>query len=391
MDPDGRGVAADGTRVPFTLPGEVVRLDAGAAVVVEPAPERVAPACRHFGTCGGCAVQHASDAFLAEWKRAQLARVLASRGLAPPLALTPAAPPHSRRRAVFAGRRTKKTVVVGFHARRSEAVFDLVECPLVRPELVAAKPALAAVTRAGATRARPLRLSLTHGPAGLDLDAQDGRTLDANLRASLAALAEAHDFARLAWDGETVALRRPPHQLFGSARVVPPPGAFLQPTAEGEAALLAAVREAVGRAPRTADLFAGCGTFALPLAEAAEVHAVEGEGAMLAALDAGWRATPGLRRVTTERRDLFRRPLLPHELDAFAGVVLDPPRAGAEAQARALAASRVPRIAAASCNPATFARDAAILVAGGYRLEAVTVVDQFRWSTHIELVARFTR
>ena len=188
-----------------------------------------------------------------------------------------------------------------------------------------------------------------------------------------------------------MALRRPPVQTFGRARVVPPPGAFLQATAEGAAALTAAVRDTVGAARRVADLFAGCGTFSLPLAETAEIHAVEGDPPMLAALDAGWRATPGLKAVTTEARDLFRRPLTPGELDRFDAVVIDPPRAGAQAQAQALAAARTPVIAAVSCNPVTFARDAAILVAGGYRLEDLQVIDQFRWSGHVEIAAAFRR
>jgi 23S rRNA (uracil1939-C5)-methyltransferase len=180
-------------------------------------------------------------------------------------------------------------------------------------------------------------------------------------------------------------------QDFGRARVIPPPGAFLQATAEGEAALLAALYEAVDGAARIADLFAGCGTFSLPLAEQAEVHAVEGGAAMIAALDQGWRQAQGLRRVTTEARDLFRRPLTPDELTRYDAVVIDPPRAGAEAQTAELARSRVPVIAAVSCNPVTFARDAAVLAGAGYRLDWVQVVDQFRWSTHVELVARFSR
>ena len=186
-------------------------------------------------------------------------------------------------------------------------------------------------------------------------------------------------------------MRRPPWQGMGRARVAPPPGAFLQATAEGEAALVAAVRGLVGDAARVADLFAGCGTFALPLAERAEVLAVEGEAAMLAALDAGWRKAEGLKRIRVEARDLFRRPLQPAELDRFDAVTIDPPRAGAEAQVRELAASRVPRIAMVSCNPATFARDAEILVAGGYKLGEVRPVDQFRWSGHVELAAAFRR
>jgi 23S rRNA (uracil1939-C5)-methyltransferase len=235
----------------------------------------------------------------------------------------------------------------------------------------------------GATRRRPLRLTVTAGPAGLDVDVRDGRALDAEARSRLAALADAADLARLSWDGEPVAVRRPPVQTMGRAQVVPPPGGFLQATAEGAAALVASAREAVGNARRVADLFAGCGTFALPLAEATEVRAVEADAAMLAALDAAWRGASGLRRIATEARDLFRRPLLAPELD--------PPRAGAEAQARELARAKVGRVAMASCDPATFARDAAILVAGGYRLDWVRPVDQFRWSGHVELAAAFRR
>ncbi|BBU59177.1 hypothetical protein KU6B_54420 [Mameliella alba] len=180
---------------------------------------------------------------------------------------------------------------------------------------------------------------------------------------------------------------RPPHQQFGTALVTPPPGAFLQATATGQEALLSAVLEALAGAKHVADLFAGCGTFALPLAELARVHAVEGDRAMTAALDKGWRQGQGLRHVTTEARDLFRNPLLPDELKRFDGAVIDPPRAGAEAQVAELARARVPRIAHVSCNPVTFARDCARLVAAGYRLDWLQVVDQFRWSTHVELVA----
>jgi 23S rRNA (uracil1939-C5)-methyltransferase len=184
---------------------------------------------------------------------------------------------------------------------------------------------------------------------------------------------------------------RAPTHAFGTAHVTPPPGAFLQATLPAQTAMQAAVAEAVGNAPRVADLFSGCGTFALPLAATAEVHAVESAGDMLAALDQGWRHATGLKRVTTETRDLFRNPLLPEELARYDAVVIDPPRAGAEAQAQALAASPVPRVAAISCNPVTFARDAKRLVAGGYRLEWVQMIDQFRHSPHVELAAAFAR
>jgi 23S rRNA (uracil1939-C5)-methyltransferase len=387
---------AEGLRVPFALPGERVAGPVAEGVlapveVLEAAPERVVPPCLQFGTCGGCALQHAADGFLAAWKREVVVRALAARGLAaamPPVAVSP---PRSRRRAVFAGRRTKKGVLVGFHGRRSDQIVDVTECHLVRPELLAARPALAALVRTGASRSGALRLTVTASSAGPDVGVAGGKSLDAELRRALAGLAEEFDLARLAWEGEPVAVRRAPFQSMGRARVVPPPGAFLQATAEGEAALVAAVQEAVGGAGRVADLFAGCGTFALPLAERSELHAVEGDAAMLAALDAGWRGAPGLRRVTTEARDLYRRPLLAGELKRFEAVVLDPPRAGAEAQARALAGSAMARVAMVSCNPVSFARDAAILVAGGFRLDWVQVVDQFRWSGHVELAARFSR
>ena len=352
---------------------------------------RVAPPCPHFGRCGGCSLQHASDGWLAAWKGAVIVRALAARGLEAEVRATLTSPPGSRRRATFAGRRTRKTAVVGFHGRKSEALVEVPGCLVVTPAIRAALPALARLTAIGATRTATLRLAVSDGPAGLDVDVAGGRALDGAVRGALAALAEAEDFARLAWDGEVVVTRRPPFQAMGTARVVPPPGAFLQATAEGERALVEAVRAAVGGARRVADLFAGCGTFSLPLAAGAEVLAVEGEAAMLAALAEAARRTPGLRPVRTEARDLFRRPLLAGELGGFDAVVIDPPRAGAEAQSRELARSGVPVIAAVSCDPASFARDAAILVAGGYRLDWVQPVDQFRWSGHVELAARFSR
>jgi 23S rRNA (uracil1939-C5)-methyltransferase len=389
------GRAGDGLagrlRLPFALPGERWRVGPGEPRLLEASLERATPPCRHFGACGGCALQHASDDFLAAWKAETIARALAARGVEAPIRPTLTSPPRSRRRAVLAARRTRKTVTLGFHGRRSEAIADIAECHVLRPEILAAKPALLRLAALGATRSAELRLTVTSGPAGLDVDASGGRPLDAELRARLAAAAEAADLARLAWDGEPVALRRPPFQAFGPARVAPPPGAFLQATAEGEAALLAAVQEATNGAARIVDFFAGCGTFALPLAAAAEVRAVEADAAMLAALAAGWRQARGLRRVETEARDLFRRPLLAAELDRVEAAVIDPPRAGAEAQTRELARSRLSRIAAVSCNPASFARDAGLLVAGGFRLDWVQPVDQFRWSGHVELAAQFSR
>jgi 23S rRNA (uracil1939-C5)-methyltransferase len=386
---DGDGIAG-GVRLAFALPGERWRVGPAPALVAA-SPERMTPPCPQFGRCGGCTLQHASDRFVAAWKAETIARALAAQGLAAPIRPVLTSPPGSRRRAVLAGRCIRGGALVGFHARRSETIVPIDGCRVLRPEILAARPALAGLVALGASRSGTPRLTVTIGPAGLDVAVTGGRPLGLELRMALAGTAEAADIARLAWDGEVVALRRPPVQAMGAAGVVPPPGAFLQATAEGEAALVAAVAEAVGAAGRVADLFAGCGTFALPLASRAAVLAVEGDPAMAAAIGAAWRATPGLRRLVAAPRDLFRRPLLPAELAGLDAAVIDPPRAGAEAQSRALAASAVARVAAVSCDPASFARDARLLGEGGFRLDWVQPVDQFRWSGHVELAAQFSR
>jgi len=378
------------------LPGEVVE---GAVTgdriaaprIVTPSPDRVRPPCPHYRSCGGCALQHASDSFVADWKVEVVRTALAARGIDAEPGGIETSPPRARRRAVFSARRTKGGVLIGFHAPKSDTITRIPECHLLHPELLATMPALEALVAEGASRKSTLRLIVTLSEGGPDVAVSGGKPLDLSLESALAGLAGQHGLARLSWEGEVIALGAPPVQVFGRARVAPPPGAFLQATKQGEAALLAGVRSAAGDAKTVADLFAGSGTFALPLAERAEVHAVEGEEPMLAALDRGWRTASGLKRVTTEARDLFRRPLLPDELKPFGAVVIDPPRAGAEAQFTELARSDVSRIAAVSCNPVTFARDAAILLAAGFRLDRLTVVDQFRWSTHVELVAGFSR
>ena len=232
-------------------------------------------------------------------------------------------------------------------------------------------------------------MTVIHGPAGLDVALRGGKPMEPALFQTLAALAEEGDLARLDWDGQSIT-RRPPLLPMGRAQVVPPPGAFLQATPEGEAALLAEVRAAVAGASRIVDLFAGIGTFTLPLAAEAELHAVEGLAAPLAALDSAWRAAPGLRRVTTEVRDLARRPLLRDELSRHDAIVIDPPRAGAAAQMAEIAASGVRRVVSVSCDPVTFSGDSRILSDAGYRITRLAVVDQFRFSPHVEIVAALT-
>jgi len=386
------GRSDDGTLIPRTLPGETVDLAPdGSPRIVTPSPDRVAPPCRHFRTCGGCAVQHASDTFVAGWKRDILARALAARGITADILGPDTSPPHSRRRARLSARRTRAGTLIGFHARASDMIVPVPDCLLLTPALMATFPALAVLTRRAASRTEELALTVTESLAGADIHIAAARPPDTALRQDLIAIARDHGLARLTWNDDPIVILAPPAQQIGRARVVPPPGAFLQATAHGQAALTALVRAALRDARRIADLFAGCGTFTLPLAEAAEVHTVEADPAMLAALDRGWRETPDLHRVTTEARDLFRRPLDAAELGRFDAAVLDPPRAGAAAQTAQIAQSALRTVAMVSCNPVTFARDAATLVAAGFRPGPVSLVDQFRWSAHVELAARFTR
>ena len=395
---DGIGTDAAGRTlyVARALPGETVagiargdRLERGR--ILAPSDARVRAPCPHYGGCGGCALQHARDGFVADWKQDVVRRALAAQGLDAPLRPLVTSPPARRRRAGFALRRGKGGVTVGFHAPMSDSVTDTPDCRLVLPALLAARPYLQGLGRAGASRKAALTAQVTALDNGLDVAVSGAKPLDPAAAAGLAGEGEAHGVVRLTWNGETVAQAARPVLRVGGIDVTPPPGAFLQATEAGEAALRDAVTEALGDAGHVADLFAGLGTFALPLARRAQVHAVEGDAAHCAALAEGWRRAGGLRPLTAETRDLFRRPLDAGELARFDGVVIDPPRAGAEAQMRALAASRVPRIAAVSCNPVTFARDARALVAGGYRLAWVQVVDQFRWSPHVELAALFAR
>lgn len=393
---DGVALAGDDRALaPLTLPGEVIEGTAAdgriaAPRILTPSADRVKPLCAHYRACGGCSLMHASDGFTTGWKRQVVEAALAARGLPAPVAGMHVSPPRSRRRAVLSGRRTKKGALLGFHARASDVITDLQDCHVMRPEITAALPLLRKLVIAGASRSAELTLTVIHGPAGLDVAVTGGKPMDAALFQTLAALTEEGDLARLDWDGQTMTRRRPALPM-GRAMVVPPPAAFLQATADGEAALLAAVRDFTKGASSILDLFAGCGTFTLPLAETASVHAVEGLAAPLEALDAGWRSAAGLNRVTTQIRDLARNPLLPDELNRFDAIVIDPPRAGAEAQTRQIAASDVRKIAFVSCDPVNFSRDAQILAEAGFQMTQLRIVDQFRWSPHVETVAEFIR
>ncbi|MBV7410992.1 class I SAM-dependent RNA methyltransferase [Maritimibacter sp. DP1N21-5] len=391
----GDGIAKGPVFVPRTLPGEVIagevvdgRIET--PVIVTPSADRVKPPCPHYRMCGGCSLQHASDAFVENWKVQVVETALVAQGISTTVRGIMTSPANARRRAVLSGRRTKKGALVGFHAPRSDVLTPVPDCRLLAPGIMAGLPGFEALVIAGGSRKGEVRITVSESEAGLDVWVSGGKPLDLALETELARIAGEQGFARLAWGDEVIATALPPVQRFGRAGVVVPPGSFLQATKAGEAALLAAVQEAVGDASRVIDLFAGSGTFSLPLAERAEVHGVEGEREMLRALEQGWRQSQGLKQVTVETRDLFRRPLLADELAADA-IVIDPPRAGAEAQVVEVAKSPARRIAAVSCNPVTFARDAKILTDAGYKLDWIVVVDQFRWSSHVELAAQFSR
>ncbi|MEE4346103.1 MAG: class I SAM-dependent RNA methyltransferase, partial [Paracoccaceae bacterium] len=290
----GDGIAQGPVFAPMILPGEVVtgtqngdRLTE--VRIVKPSPARVAPACRHYKACGGCQVMHASDDFVASWKTDVVRAALFAQGIEAEFRPILTSPPKSRRRASISVRRTKKGALAGFHARASDNVIEIPDCQLLLPELMAALPLAEALAVAGGSRKGELSVQVTDSLGGLDVLVTGGKPLDGQMRVALAAEVERFRLARLVWEDELVGMRQPPVQRFGAALVTPPPGAFLQATAEGEAALLAAVGQAVGDAARIVDLFAGCGTFALPLASRAEVLAVEGDGPMIKALDQGWR------------------------------------------------------------------------------------------------------
>lgn len=388
----GLGQLADGTHLERVLPGEDVEPQPdGTARVITPVADRVKPPCRHFKSCGGCAMQHASDVFVADWKKTIVERAMTARGLPFPFRAMHTSPPKSRRRARLSGRRTKKGAMVGFHAKASDALIDVPDCQLLLPSILEGFPALEALTVLAASRKSEISLTVTDTLGGLDVFVETERELTGQLRIELAALAETHNLARLAWNDDVIVTRKAPDQVFGKAYVAPPAGAFLQATREGEQALVTAVLATAGSAKRCVDLFSGAGTFSLALAEHVEVHAVESSEEMLEALDRGWRHAKGLKTVTTQVRDLFRRPLEPDELNRFDLAVLDPPRAGADAQIATLCASKLKDVAMVSCNPITFARDAAALIDAGFTLAWLDIVDQFRWSPHVELVGFFTR
>jgi 23S rRNA (uracil1939-C5)-methyltransferase len=383
--------------IPFTLPGERVRVNMEGArgdvlEILKASEERCEPICRHYGTCGGCSLQHLNSTPYLDWKREQIKQAFLSRGLDVPVEPVILAKTGTRRRAVLSARRTRSSVLLGFYRRLSHTIVDMQECPVLRNRIVKALPDLREMLGALLTRKGEARVTILASDGGLDVSIEGVREVhDPDLLMALAEFSERLDLARLTINGEVLATRRAPFLKFGDVNCVPPPGAFVQAALEAEEVLAHHVLAACSEASRVADLFCGSGTFALPLARRSEVLAVEMEEDALVAIEAAARQARGLKPITTACRDLFREPLDAKELDAFDAVVFDPPKAGARAQATELAQSTVRHVIAVSCNPATLARDIRILMDGGYKLTDVTPVDQFLFSEHVEAVAVLER
>lgn len=391
----GEGLArgmAGAVFVPYALAGETVEAEVSGERgmlkrVLTPGADRVAPICQHYGVCGGCAVQALRYEAYADWKRGLLTDALAHAGLRTPVAPLVAAQGEGRRRATFHARGHE----VGFMQARAHDIVEIEMCPLLAPGLAGGLAAARAITRTLVNHGKPLDILVTATLSGMDIDVHGAGNIAAHELQRIIVLAGEHDLARLSSHGAAIVTRREPLLAMGAAHVSPPPGAFLQATLDAEEKLAALVAAAMPRARRVADLFSGVGTFALRLAAQADVHAVERSAPALAALARAAHAAQGLRPVTTQARDLLRRPLAGDELAPYDAVVFDPPRAGAQAQAAALAQSAVPVVVAVSCNIASFARDASLLTAGGYSLESVTPIDQFLYSAHVEIVGVFRK
>ena len=397
----GDGLTSGRAYVPLTLPGERVRVSlqgerGEVEAILEPSPDRVAPPCPHFGDCGGCALQHwAHEPYLA-WKSEQIREALARERIETDVQAPFAAAPGARRRLALHARRQDGKVRLGFKARRSWRLVDIDVCPISQPALVTALPALRQLAAPFLEHPKSApTLHVTWTLAGIDVDVtgverrSGGLSADARNRAAKAAAAG--NLARVTLAGETLYQARTPQVRLGPAVVNLPPGAFLQAVAEAEAAMADVAAQALAGASRIADLFCGVGAFTFRLAQVGSVYAADVSAPAVQALKAATGTAPGLKSIVVEARDLARRPMLAMEMKKLDAVVFDPPRAGALEQSGEIGRSKVSTVVGVSCNPATFARDARVLVDAGFSLQSVKPVDQFLWSPHVELVGVFRR
>jgi 23S rRNA (uracil1939-C5)-methyltransferase len=403
MSAQGQGVtriAGGKVFIPFTLPGEqvIVEVDGsgGRAAAIEiPSPGRIPPPCRHFGVCGGCSLQHWSDDPYRAWKEGLVTSALARAGLHAPVEPLRTYPVPSRRRASFTARSTKGGIQLGYLSARTHVLADLEECPILLPRIASALPPLKAVLTASIPARSEAKIYIAAAANGLDCSV-DGPPLSARAQATFAEMLAAEGFIRVIWNGEALLLAAAPFVFCGGVRIELPANAFLQAIEACEVEMANWVLDALSgtkaiKKSPICDLFAGLGAFTFPAAKLAPVMAYEENPHAVAALSSAAKHTKGLKPVTAVRRDLFRNPLSPLELGKFAAVIMDPPREGAEAQCRSLGASKTTTVAMLSCNPSSFARDAAILAGAGFQLSRLAAFDQFRFSAHVEIAALFQR
>lgn len=396
----GDGIAANGVFVPGALPGDVVEasVEKGRATVQtwqNKSNLHVTPVCKHFGDCGGCKMQHMDLDAYSVWKASLVSDALSQQGIEIDLQPIITCAPNTRRRAVFSVVVKDDGVDVGFQRAGSNHVVAITECHVITERLAASVGMIGQLAKTFQQRGKTGSFTVLDTRTGFDVSVSGDYSLKDNDRRAISAFAVKAKLARVAVNGETIIETNRPMLSLSGFDVAPPPGGFVQAVQSIEDVMVQLVCDHLAKCKRIADIFSGSGTFTLPLARIGSVVAAEGEAAALAALDRAWReaAGKGLKPLKTEKRDLHNRPFMAKELELMKtqGVVFDPPRAGAEMQAKELAKSKVKRIAAVSCNPATLARDLRILIDGGYTLQSVTPLDQFLWSPHVEAVALLVR
>ncbi len=392
----GDGLAKGPVFAARTLPGETVSGDLiGNRLknirIVEPSEQRISSDCSAFKRCGGCAMHHAHPDFVANWKQGVLIHALGAHGIKAQIQAIQTSPQNSRRRAKLSGKRTKNGATVGFFGKASETVQTIEPCKVLVPEIMAIIPSLEKFTAQFGSRKGLLGFWVLSTSTGIDVSVDGMEHQSQSDLGPFAEWARLNSIARLSVGDQIICEHQAPRLTFGQVKVSPPPRGFTQATLQGESALQGAVARALNGVDVIIDLFSGMGTLGLPLAEVSTLHCVENDENLLDALAYGVRHTQGIKKVTTEKRDLFQNPINHTDLVNYNGAIIDPPRAGAEQQVRQLAQSQLSDIAMVSCNPVSFARDANLLCEGGYSLNWLEVVDQFRWSPHIEVVAHFSK
>ncbi len=383
--------------IPFTLKGEHVSANVSNSrgdvlQILDASPSRVTPICKHFGECGGCATQHMNAETYSDWKLSIVKDALQKADIDTPIEMISDCQVGERRRVTLTANKTNKGTELGYHKAASNQLIAIEECPVATRRIVDHLSHINDVARIVTLHSKPAHLTITALDNGLDIAiSAESKIGESEIQAVIKKVVAGRVIKRLAFNDQTLVETEALTTSFGDITVYPPSGSFLQASKRAELLMVDIVSKHLKSSKKVADLFSGCGTFTFPLAKKSQVHAVEMSGAALNTIDNAFRIQQGLKQITTERRDLARRPLMRDELKHFQGVVFDPPRAGAETQAKQLARSVVKKIAAVSCNPITLARDLTILTGGGFKIKSITAIDQFLFSAHVEVVALLER